>query len=332
MRNLTALACTWLIVLLSGCTKGPAADFTADRTSLMEGESVQFTDMSTDGPTVWEWTFEGGTPHGSMEQDPLITYQTEGTFSVTLEVRNRGGSDMITRSAFITVAPANTDLVFVNTTHTDLVIEVLGDTRTVVSGEQTTYLDLDGSSVDYYAETSGVTSDGKQVGARLTWSYTVPLVGGTVTRELSVGTDYFCLYITNNGYRSLSPLSVNDGGDEIWNEQIIIPNDGTTYRIGYYLAWANTEVRVYWQDNPTQYTYWIANQNFTYPNEMNQSIELLNTLKKSSPVPSKALPLPTNLKPAEVFKPASRNTEGAAVDYPNSSSPSHIRSFKQEQP
>ena len=71
----------------------PTADFTADTTHIVMGESIQFTDISTGGPTSWLWSFPGGTPATSTEQNPLITYQDWGLFDVSLTVENEYGSD-----------------------------------------------------------------------------------------------------------------------------------------------------------------------------------------------------------------------------------------------
>ncbi len=81
----------------------PLADFTADNTSIIEGESVQFTDLTTNDPTSWEWTFEGGDPSTSDEQNPSVTYETEGLYSVTLIATNQAGSNTLYKEDYITV-------------------------------------------------------------------------------------------------------------------------------------------------------------------------------------------------------------------------------------
>ena len=63
-------------------------DFTADVTEIIEGEQVHFTDLSTQDPTAWSWSFPGGTPSTSTEQNPTIRYNTPGTYSVSLTVSN----------------------------------------------------------------------------------------------------------------------------------------------------------------------------------------------------------------------------------------------------
>ncbi|MDA9182724.1 PKD domain-containing protein, partial [Saprospiraceae bacterium] len=73
----------------------PTANFVASITEVCEGEEVQFTDASSDNVTEWLWTFEGGTPATSTEQNPLVTYDTPGTYDVTLEVTAPAGTDEI---------------------------------------------------------------------------------------------------------------------------------------------------------------------------------------------------------------------------------------------
>jgi len=69
----------------------PAADFTASLTTVDKGETVTFTDISTNNPTAWEWTFEGGEPATSTEKNPVVTYATPGTYNVSLVTSNAAG-------------------------------------------------------------------------------------------------------------------------------------------------------------------------------------------------------------------------------------------------
>ena len=63
-----------------------SALFTADNTEVCEGDVVNYTDQSIGAVTSWDWTFEGGTPATSTVQNPSVTYNTAGTYDVTLEV------------------------------------------------------------------------------------------------------------------------------------------------------------------------------------------------------------------------------------------------------
>lgn len=50
----------------------------------------------------WQWTFPGGTPATSTLQNPVVTYNTPGTYAVTLKVTDVNGTDTQTINSFIT--------------------------------------------------------------------------------------------------------------------------------------------------------------------------------------------------------------------------------------
>ncbi len=89
-----------------GAVAAPVAAFTASATTITAGQSVTFTDQSTNSPTSWSWTFDGGTPSSSTSQNPSISYNTAGTYNVSLTATNAGGSDLETKTAYIIVNPA----------------------------------------------------------------------------------------------------------------------------------------------------------------------------------------------------------------------------------
>ena len=78
------------------------AGFTADVTEGCTGMEVSFTDNSV-GATSWSWTFPGGTPETSTEQNPTVFYDMGGDFDVTLEVSNGVDVTEMTKSNYITV-------------------------------------------------------------------------------------------------------------------------------------------------------------------------------------------------------------------------------------
>ncbi len=82
----------------------PVAAFTANPTKIKVGQSVAFTDQSTHNPTSWSWTFEEGTPGSSTTENPKVTYNTTGTYSVTLKVTNSTGNDVEVKNNYITVS------------------------------------------------------------------------------------------------------------------------------------------------------------------------------------------------------------------------------------
>ncbi len=88
----------------------PQADFNANQTELCIGESVQFTDISTNNPSDWQWDFGDG--NTSIEQNPSHTFENEGTYTVSLTVSNTLGSDTIIKTDYIIVNTySNTEVV-----------------------------------------------------------------------------------------------------------------------------------------------------------------------------------------------------------------------------
>ena len=82
----------------------PTADFSATNNYLHSGESTDFMDESDGDPIAWSWTFEGGTPETSNEQNPTgIEYSAQGTYDVTLEVENQYGTGIITKEDYVVV-------------------------------------------------------------------------------------------------------------------------------------------------------------------------------------------------------------------------------------
>lgn len=86
------------------------ANFTCSGNFINAGGHVNFTDQSVGNITSWNWSFPGGNPATSNQQNPQnITYDTPGTYAVTLTVSDGTHSSTETKTAYITVQqPANT--------------------------------------------------------------------------------------------------------------------------------------------------------------------------------------------------------------------------------
>lgn len=92
----------------------PVTEFMADIVQIVTGDFVSFTDMSTYSPSSWNWIFEGGTPSSSSVQNPVIQYNTEGTYYVTLISGNTFGNGYAHKPYYISVGPASTGVVLSN--------------------------------------------------------------------------------------------------------------------------------------------------------------------------------------------------------------------------
>jgi len=90
----------------------PEAEFETPVYVITPGTSIDFADMSMGIPDTWNWTFEGGTPASSSDQNPAgINYNTPGTYDVTLTVENDYGTNTLTFEDYITVSDAPTPFV-----------------------------------------------------------------------------------------------------------------------------------------------------------------------------------------------------------------------------
>jgi len=79
------------------------ADFTATPTTVCTGDNVNFEDNSTGAIDSWAWVFEGGTPGTSTLENPVITYNTPGTYDVELTVTSGSFNSTEIKTDFITV-------------------------------------------------------------------------------------------------------------------------------------------------------------------------------------------------------------------------------------
>jgi PKD repeat protein len=81
----------------------PVSEFSASPVSGAAPLVVQFTDLSTGGPTSWLWSFGDGAT--STEQHPRHTYASAGVYDVTLVASNPSASDTRVRAGYVGVSP-----------------------------------------------------------------------------------------------------------------------------------------------------------------------------------------------------------------------------------
>lgn len=90
----------------------PAIDFYADHINIYVGDSINFFDVSLYCPTFWKWSFVGGEPFQSNDQNPTwIHYNYPGVYTVCLDESNGYGYSSVCKEAYITVTypPTPTD-------------------------------------------------------------------------------------------------------------------------------------------------------------------------------------------------------------------------------
>lgn len=98
------------LITATGCSDDdstPASEviaiFSTNTTTIPESGSILFSDESTGNPTEWNWTFEGGTPSTSNEQNPEVVYDKPGVYSVSLAVSNGSTTNTLSEERLISV-------------------------------------------------------------------------------------------------------------------------------------------------------------------------------------------------------------------------------------
>ncbi|MCC6727395.1 MAG: PKD domain-containing protein, partial [Saprospiraceae bacterium] len=99
---------TYSCLASCGSSQPPVANFTANPISGCTPLTVQYTDLSTNSPNTWSWTFPGGTPSTSTDQNPIVVYNNGGVFGATLTVTNNVASSTLTQSNLINVQSSPT--------------------------------------------------------------------------------------------------------------------------------------------------------------------------------------------------------------------------------
>lgn len=92
--------------LASCCVPGqpPVAFFSLTNNLICAGNSVAYNDLSENCPTSVNWTFGAASPSSSTSPNPVVLYNTQGTYTATLVASNGGGSS----------APASIDINVLN--------------------------------------------------------------------------------------------------------------------------------------------------------------------------------------------------------------------------
>jgi PKD repeat protein len=130
----------YTVILLAAAIGSPVPNFSVNNQSINTGSSVSFTDLSTNNPTSWSWSFPGGTPSTSTAQNPTVTYNTSGVYNVSFTATNSNGSNTITQSNYITVTDISTSYCvpdYSTGTSSDDYIDgvILGSINNITSGD-----------------------------------------------------------------------------------------------------------------------------------------------------------------------------------------------------
>lgn len=89
-------------------SSSPTTDFIANKSVICSNTPVEFEDLTINYPNAWNWTFTPNTVtylNGttSNSQNPEVSFNNNGTYSVELETTNTNGSNTMTKTAYIEV-------------------------------------------------------------------------------------------------------------------------------------------------------------------------------------------------------------------------------------
>ena len=165
---------------------------------------------------------------------------------------------------------------FNNKVFTDISITINStETRVIPPQDSVTFNFTNGNpgTITVYAETYGKTSQGQQLGEKVTWNANVDVSGKDFMKiNLNLADVMFFMYMKNTGSQGSidwNPIYVNYGSDVEKSENIIIPADGNTYRVGYYnYLSGSSAVLAHWSGYDDSY---YISWNVTSTNSVNQA-------------------------------------------------------------
>lgn len=162
-----AISGTAVTPMANPCSTTPTASYSTTSSPVCAGSTITYTSTSTGSPTSYSWIFQSGTPATSTTSSQVVTYNTAGTYTVSLKVTNSSGSNTTTSS--ITVNPLPT-------------VSASASALTVCSGTSTTLTGAGGST---YSWSTGSTSNPLSVSPTATTTYTVTGTNGSGCKNTS---------------------------------------------------------------------------------------------------------------------------------------------------
>ena len=229
LRAATSGRGLWESELYSPPNSPPVADFTADNTNPGVGQTVTFTDLSSNIPTAWQWSFSPSTityvdGTSASSQNPKVQFNSIGNYSVQLIATNIYGSDTNLKNSYINV------------------VALLS------------YCSADGGGDEYISGVQLGTINNTGTGADGYHSYT------NLSTDITVGEQYN-ITISNGHSYSSDDLGIwidwnRDGDFDDANENVVCNADGGadgTYSItvddSALLGYTTMRIRIKWSGN-----------------------------------------------------------------------------------
>jgi PKD repeat protein len=209
---------------VQGTSGPPVANFSASNTAPGTGETVIFSDLSSNIPTSWSWTFNptsvtyvDGTNANS--QNPHVQFNATGFYTVTLLAANGYGSDSEVKTNYINVIHTIPPYVENFETFT------AGGYVAVQSPYWTTWLNLPGSTEDAIIVTTPTHSGTKSV--RINGANDLVLPLGLKTSGKYIVSFY--MYVPTGYYGYYNLLQLFNGASSEWGAEVFFSTSGAGY-------------------------------------------------------------------------------------------------------
>ena len=203
----------------------PTADFVGSPTSGNFPLTVNFTDLSTDAPTSWDWDFGDGIGTSTVA-NPSYTYNNVGTYTVSLTATNAYGSDVETKIDYITV------------TEESIEEKAFANSETSVHGTFSgSYANTFASDNSYEVITESISDNHPRKTtswAEHQWTFSVG-GGSTVTffleayRSDNSDGDNFIFQYSTDGSSWLSLVTVASSTEQVYSVSLPAYTSGTVY-------------------------------------------------------------------------------------------------------
>jgi PKD repeat protein len=215
---------TLIVTGKSGLAAAPVANFSVSDLTPDVGQTVTFTDASTNVPTSWAWsvspttvTYINGTT--SASQNPQVQFNAAGLYTITLLATNTYGSDTEVKTNYI-------DVIHTIPPYVDGFESLAsGNYVAVTSPYWTTWSDLPGSTEDAVIVTSPTHGGTKAVKIDGLNDLVLPLGDKTSGKyELS-----FYMYVPSGYFGYYNLLQFFNGTSSEWGAEIFFNTGGGGY-------------------------------------------------------------------------------------------------------
>lgn len=198
------------------------ADFEADKTTAVQGDTLTFTDLSTGLADTWLWEFipSGGTAITSTDQHPVIRFDQPGIYTVKLTASNPEHSNQAVKTDYINILdPSAVEASFTSNATATYEGGSINFSDASAGNAETLSWTFEGGSPAISSDPNPV------VNYNAAGRYKVTLVASNPDKSSSVVKEQYILVVPGNGLQAFFPFNGNAG--DISPNQLVPAQTGT---------------------------------------------------------------------------------------------------------